>query len=407
MNKVNTLTVYLNDYPVGTLTQLPDDRIYFHFTDNYLADISRPILSQSFYTTQGKLLTDLAPTQTMAPSFFANLLPEGYLRDYLAKSAKVKINRDFALLQLLVHDLPGAVILQADHPHDLTEQDAEEAILEKDELNKTILKFSLAGVQLKFSALMRKSKQLTIPAHGRGGDWIIKLPSSRFEYLPENEFSMLTLARYLGIDTPEIQLIEIENIENLPEIVTKKKEKALIVKRFDRENDHRIHMEDFAQVYGIYPHKKYQGVSYNNITNMLTTISGENAGYEFIKRLIFNILIGNSDLHLKNGSLLYRNPTKPELSPAYDYVATHVFINDSTLALSMAGEKDMRKINLTLLKRFAEKVKLPSNFVMQITQETVEKTLDGWQTLKNDLPLPTKMRELIENRLLITAKQFK
>ena len=406
MSKLSNLTVYLNDYAVGILTRLADDRIYFHFSEAYMNDVERPILSQSFYDAHSQLRADTAPTQTTAPSFFANLLPEGHLREYLAKSANINQVRDFLLLHLLGHDLPGAVIIKSDMDNLLSSSDRDEQIIKRDERDKTILKFSLAGVQLKFSALMHQHGHLTIPAHGMGGEWIIKLPSQRFTHLPENEFSMLELARQIGIEVPETRLVELAAIEKLPDIVKTSKEKAFVIKRFDRNGTQRIHMEDFAQVYGLQPNKKYQRVSYNNIVNMLWTIAGEKTAYEFIKRLVFNMLIGNSDLHLKNGSLLYPDTKTAQLAPAYDYVATHVFMDDNKLALSMAGEKDIRKINLALLKRFAEKAKLPVNAVTHMTQQTIEQTLAAWKQLKSDLPLNQSMRQAIEKRMHLTAKQF-
>ena len=64
---------------------------------------------------------------------------------------------------------------------------------------RAVLRFSLAGVQLKFSAVMEASGGLTVPAGGMGGSWIVKLPSARFAAVPENEFAMLELARRAGI----------------------------------------------------------------------------------------------------------------------------------------------------------------------------------------------------------------
>jgi serine/threonine-protein kinase HipA len=405
MNNLINLSVYLNDYLIGNLTRLPDDRIHFYFTQKYLTDNNRPTLSQSFYTARGELLSDLPPTQTTAPSFFANLLPEGFLREYLAKNARLNPIRDFYLLQLLGYDLPGAVIIKSNQEELRKSTEREEELIVRDEEDRRILKFSLAGVQLKFSALMQHDGRLTIPAHGMGGDWIVKLPSQRFQYNPENEFSMLTLAREIGIDVPDIKLVEASTIENLPN-VAKTADKIFIIKRFDRTATTRVHMEDFAQVYNVYPHEKYERVSYNNITNMLASTLGEDVAYEFIKRLFFNILIGNDDMHLKNISLIYPNAKTAQLSPAYDYVATHVFLDDGKIALSMNGEKNISKINLALLKRFAEKTNLPSGLVIKIAQDTTEKTVAAWHKIKKDLPLPKDMSAKIEKRLLLTAKQF-
>ena len=71
-----------------------------------------------------------------------------------------------------------------------------------------MLRFSLAGVQLKFSAMGDARGGLTIPARGVGGDWIVKLPSLQFPGVPENEFSMMTLARAVGISVPVVKLCQ-------------------------------------------------------------------------------------------------------------------------------------------------------------------------------------------------------
>jgi serine/threonine-protein kinase HipA len=72
-------------------------------------------------------------------------------------------------------------------------------------------RFSLAGVQLKFSAIMEAAGGLTIPACGVGGSWIVKLRSSQFASLSENEYTMLALARAVGIEVPRTELIDIRD----------------------------------------------------------------------------------------------------------------------------------------------------------------------------------------------------
>lgn len=76
---------------------------------------------------------------------------------------------------------------------------------------------------------------------------------------------MMSLAKKVGIDIPECNLIEMKDIEGLPDLGSLQGHFALAVKRFDRSPDNtRIHMEDFAQVYGLYPEQKYNKVSYTN-----------------------------------------------------------------------------------------------------------------------------------------------
>ncbi|MBA4369385.1 MAG: hypothetical protein C0403_17305 [Desulfobacterium sp.] len=75
----------------------------------------------------------------------------------------------------------------------------------------------MAGIQLKFSAVQEATGGLTIPAQGSGGSWIVKLPSTSFDAVPENEFAMMRLAGMIGMNVPEIRLIPIHNISGLPD----------------------------------------------------------------------------------------------------------------------------------------------------------------------------------------------
>jgi serine/threonine-protein kinase HipA len=94
------------------------------------------------------------------------------------------------------------------------------------------------------------------------------------------------LAKEVGITVPEFRLISINEIEGLPQVEHFKSRQALAVKRFDRADDgSHIHIEDFAQVYGVYPEDKYSKVSYANMANMIYTLGGERELEEYIKRL--------------------------------------------------------------------------------------------------------------------------
>jgi serine/threonine-protein kinase HipA len=88
------------------------------------------------------------------------------------------------------------------------------------------LRFSLAGVQHEFSAVTSATGGLTIPAKGIGGSWVIKLPSEEYEGVPENEYSMMTLARLVGMNVPAVELVGLESIANLPEDIVSMKGQA-------------------------------------------------------------------------------------------------------------------------------------------------------------------------------------
>ena len=291
MNNIAVVDVLLYGERIGTLTRLPGDRILFAFTEAYIADLDRATLSLSFKDTLGNLITDVRPTQTRLPVFFANLLPEGTMRDYLAARAQVKPEREFFLLATLGQDLPGALeIRPADGAMPLDES-LHTADTEAEAPPETALHFSLAGVQLKFSALKNARGGLTIPVDGVGGSWIVKLPSTQFPRVPENEFAMMELARRVGISVPDTALVPISEISGLPSGISVAGSHAYAIKRFDREpNNTRVHIEDFAQVFGVYPERKYDRASYRNIAEVIWTEMGGAGIVEFLRRLVFNVL---------------------------------------------------------------------------------------------------------------------
>ena len=212
--KLNALSVRLHGKHIGVITRIAGDRQLFAFEQDYVDDEKRPTLSLSFKGSTGGLVTQTRPTGRRVPPFFSNRLPEGDLREYLAKRADVNPEREFFLLAMLGADLPGALVIAplegeaqqagAHHDNEHNEDDHGHS-------GEEPLRFSLAGVQLKFSAVMGASGGVTIPVEGMGGSWIVKLPSARFKAIPENESAMLELARRVGISvvSPRLRIVPI------------------------------------------------------------------------------------------------------------------------------------------------------------------------------------------------------
>jgi len=402
MTDVYVLDVLLYGEPIGTLTRVPGDRTLFAFTEAYIEDENRPVLGLHFKDSFGDLITDFRPTQKQVMPFFSNLLPEGHMRTYLAERAGVKSEREFFLLWVLGKDLPGAITVRpaegGDWPPGAHESADHER--ENEERKERALRFSLAGVQLKFSAITKDSGGLTIPAKGVGGSWIVKLPSREYEGVPENEYSMMTLARLIGMDVPAIDLINPGDIKNLPKGIDKLNGQAFVIERFDRlQSGAPVHIEDFAQIFGVYPNDKYKKASMRNIADVLAAETNDTDIAEFIRRLTFNSLIGNADMHLKNWSVIYPDRRNAALAPAYDFVSTIPYIPEEEAALKFSRTKRFDGFSEDELTHLAAKAQLPETLVIETARETVALFHQYWESEKANLPLGVGVIQAIETHI--------
>ena len=404
MASVSVLEVLLYGAPIGTLTRVSGDQTLFAFDEAYITDAGRPVLSLGFKDKLGQLITSFRPYQTRVMPFFSNLLPEGHLRTYLAEGVGVNPERDFFLLWALGTDLPGAITIRPADGEALPPYTAAGDDDHQDNLGRreNALRFSLAGVQLKFSAVNENTGGLTIPAKGIGGSWIVKLPSREYEGVPENEYSMMTLARMIGMDVPAIELVDVSAIDNIPEGIAALEGQALAIERFDRREDGTaVHIEDFAQIFGLYPKDKYSKASSMNIASVIAAESDETDIAEFIRRLTFNTLIGNADMHAKNWSMIYPDRQKAALAPAYDFVSTIPYIQDEQASLKFSRTKRFDEFTLDELAHLAARAMLPEKLVLDTARETVALFHQNWQTEKANLPLHADVIKTIEAHVKI------
>ena len=165
-----------------------------------------------------------------------------------------------------------------------------------------------------------------------------------------------------------------------------------------------IHMEDFAQVFGLYPEDKYYHRSYASIAAVLWAETGEAGTYEFLRRLIFSVLIGNAGMHLKNWSLLYPDHRGPVLSPAYDFVATLPYIQHDQLALTFGGSRSLTEITTDQVRSFADAARLPTSPLWPIVTGTTDRTVAAWEKLAEKDLLPKTMRTAIGHQILSVAE---
>jgi serine/threonine-protein kinase HipA len=247
--------------------------------------------------------------------------------------------------------------------------------------NPTAWHFSLAGVQLKFSAL-HTDRGMTVPVSGQGGDWILKMPDLRFPNVPANEYATMRWAAASGIQTPEFELMPLSQVSGLPSHgIPRNEAHAFAIRRFDRPTSgQRTHMEDFAQVLDLFPKQKYAKFNYETIARVTLALTGENGLADLIRRLVFMLASGNGDAHHKNWSLLYPDGIHPVLSPAYDQVATVLYLPDESLALNLGRSKRWEEMRLEVFRRLAQKIGFDEKRVLDWTQHAVAEIRQAWLT---------------------------
>jgi serine/threonine-protein kinase HipA len=401
----DSFSVWIGDRRAGTIHRI-GDRTRFSLDLDYRDDPHRPVLGLVFEDRPEKVHV---ATVRVAP-WFSNLLPESRLRDWIARERDVNPEREMELLAQVGHDLPGAVRILAEDEAPLeaawiAEPDTY-AIEIADDFHQPGVRFSLAGVAMKFS-MVQRSKQFTLPAHGEGGDWIVKTPDAVFRDVPLNEFAMMTLADAVGIEVPEVMLVPREKIDDrLPHSVWPTNEEfAYAIRRFDRDGQHGlIHIEDLAQVRNIYQELKDKG-NFETVASLIYRGRDKDSLLEFTRRLTFDILISNGDHHLKNWSLIYPDGRVPRLAPAYDIVSTaHYFEGNriEDLALKFGGNKEFHRVSLGTFRRLQERLGARDVDLAECAALTVERTIAEWPNHARLLDRNPRLQEAVG--ISITAR---
>jgi serine/threonine-protein kinase HipA len=308
-----TLVVSLHGIDVGHLWA-DGTHTLFQLHASYLDAPRRPVLGQYF---EDRLLKRARRVPGMHP-WFENLLPEreGALRRRLARGLDVDPADSIGLLAALGSDLPGAVRVREDEQ--LPPGDG--FLDEHEEAPAGPLRFSLGGVQLKFSLSGEPDRLSVGLSDGGGAAWILKLGSPDYPDLAENEHAIMTWCRLAGFDVPETRVIPVTALPDLgplPDTAT-----GFLVRRYDRAPASRVHQEDFAQVLNLQPFRKYEVAHAARLLDLVRQILGSDGAEEALRRLVAVVATGNCDAHLKNWSLLYPDGIRPALAPLYDQVAT-------------------------------------------------------------------------------------
>lgn len=235
-------------------------------------------------------------------------------------------------------------------------------------------KMSIQGVQPKLSAVFN-IKDEKFELVDKGGKYILKPQHNVYYQMPENEDLTMRLAELTGLEIP---------IHGL--IWSKDNSLTYFIKRFDRkgQND-KIPVEDFAQLAGLSRDTKYD-YSMEKIVTLINTYCTFPAieNIKLFRLVLFNFLVGNEDMHLKNFSIINRDG-KITLSPCYDLVNSTIECKkpEEEIALPLMGKK--KKLTQNILINYFGKEKC------ELTPKSIESVLDS---ISSSIPKWNKLIDL-------------
>lgn len=224
---------------------------------------------------------------------------------------------------------------------------------------------AVTGVQPKLSLDLEKvdahTSRLTVV--GLWGSYILKPPTDHFESLPENEDLTMKLATLCGIKTAEHTLIRLQSGKL-----------AYLTKRFDRQKDKKIHIEDLCQLTETLTEHKYRG-SIEKVGKTIRTYA-TNKGLDALalfELVVFCFITGNADMHLKNFSLIRSEDGEVALSPAYDLVSTKLAMPEDLeeSALTINGKKN--RLKRADFDELATKLGIPAKSCERVYAKFVKK----------------------------------
>lgn len=323
--------------PVGHIIGDDPSTACFCYGEEYLIhgapiSISLPLQEQPFTAAQTKC-------------FFEGLLPEGFTRRSVANWMHVDENDYLSILYGLGRECLGALCVTEEGEQltasyepvseELVRELAAEGAVKSAEL-VTRSHLSLTGASGKVGLYYDEGKgKWYLPRGTAPSTHIVKQSHVRLAGIVTNEQLSLLTAAKCGIDIPNSFIINLgSGAEN---------EVLFATQRFDRvfaeqpkeiaglPCPYRLHQEDFAQAMGIPPAEKYEHGEKEYMKDMFDILRRYSSDpiSDILKLwdvLVFDILIGNTDAHIKNFSLLYnKNQTSVRLAPAYDIVSTVIY----------------------------------------------------------------------------------
>ncbi len=381
MTPEDTLNVWNEGRLVGRLWRQRVGLMGFAYDSTWVDEGGFPISRMLPLT-----LEPFSPEDSVAHLFFANLLPEGAVREQVVRDLKIA-NTDFELLRAIGGECAGALsLLPVDEVpsgersyRKLTSDALADLVKRRGHVSSTLPpserpRLSLAGAQDKCAILIRGG-EFFLPRKEAPSSHILKFELASYRHVPAYETFTTMLAGAIGLPVVEIELTQIAG------------QLCTLTKRYDRYEDERgeiqrLHQEDFCQALGYSNEKKYQdsgGPSFADCFAAVRDASTDPAvdSQDLLRWQIFNVLAGNSDGHAKNLSLLRPERGVTRLAPFYDLVSTRAIDRiDHRLAFDVGGERDPGKIHQAHWDRLAAQCDVRKQYLRGLVEETALSLLE-------------------------------
>lgn len=318
-------------------------------------------------------------------AFFEGLLPEGFSRRAVANWAKADENDYLSILKSLGQECLGAIQVSeegVDIPvgrYELLSPERVKALASEGATTSTLLlmetHLSLTGATGKVGLYYDEvHNNWYLPIGNSASTHIVKQSHIRLDQIVLNEQLCILAAKNIGIEVPDSFIVNIGD--------AKDEDVLYATQRYDREITEnvsvdglpvpfRLHQEDFAQALGIPAYQKYETEKKGYLKMMFNLIRKQSVSpledqIKLWDRVIFNYLIGNTDCHLKNYSLLYNSSLKGiRLAPAYDIVCTRAYQSTKDMSFFIGDEINIEKIRRSHFEQAAKEIGLGPKLAMK------------------------------------------
>ncbi|KUG21727.1 hipa protein [hydrocarbon metagenome] len=402
------LDVYLWDHLAGRLRLDEKRRFIFQYDAEWIKKKNAIPLSLHL-----PLRADIYPDDLSRP-FFSNLLPEGEIKQVIARRLQISASNDFAMLNSIGGECAGAVsvlpvgfvpVVKPGYQR-LNEEELHRIItdLPKRPLMAGVegMRLSLAGAQNKLPVYM-EGDGIFIASGNAPSTHILKPPIRDLEDTVENEAFCMMLAKKMGLPAP-------------PVMIHHGLDKLYIIQRYDRrrdKDDHivRLHQEDFCQALGFLPDQKYEGEGGPSLENCFKLLQEKSISpaadrLTLLRWSIFNFLIGNADAHAKNLAIIFTD-RGPRLAPFYDLICTQVY-PDLTQKQSMriGGENRPSWIQQKHWEKLSESVAIKSSLVLKTLQDMATDILPAARSLLTEFNKSYAQSSVVEKIVAVIEKKF-